>query len=43
MPSDVKAALSLITLLVAIGFAYWERNAGNPRNRGAMSRFSSGY
>ena len=30
MPNDVKAALSLITLLVAIGFAYWERNAGNP-------------
>ena len=29
MPSDVKAALSLITLLVAFGFAYWERTAGN--------------
>ena len=29
MPSDVKAALSLITLLVAIAFAYWERTAGN--------------
>ena len=29
MPNDVKAALSLITLLVAVGFAYWERNAGN--------------
>ena len=30
MPNDVKAALSLITLLVAVGFAYWERNVGNP-------------
>ena len=29
MPSDVKAALSLVTLLVAIAFAYWERTAGN--------------
>jgi hypothetical protein len=29
MPNDVKGALSLITLLVAIGFAYWERTAGN--------------
>jgi hypothetical protein len=31
MPNDVKAALSLITLLVAVGFAYWERTAGNHR------------
>jgi hypothetical protein len=29
MPSDVKAALSLVTLLVAIAFAYWERATGN--------------
>jgi len=29
MPSEVKAALSLVTLLVAIAFAYWERTAGN--------------
>jgi hypothetical protein len=29
MPGDVKAALSLITLLVAIAFAYWERTTGN--------------
>ena len=29
MPSDVKAALSLVTLLVAVAFAYWERTAGN--------------
>ena len=29
MPSDVKAILSVITLLVAIAFAYWERASGN--------------
>jgi hypothetical protein len=29
MPSDVKAVLSVITLLVAIAFAYWERASGN--------------
>jgi membrane protein YdbS with pleckstrin-like domain len=30
VPSDVKAIVSLITLVVAIGFAYWERANGNP-------------
>ena len=29
MPSDVKAILSLITLLVAVAFAYWEGASGN--------------
>jgi hypothetical protein len=29
MPSDVKAILSLITLVVAVAFAYWERASGN--------------
>ncbi|HZT46912.1 MAG TPA: hypothetical protein VFA64_02980 [Hyphomicrobiaceae bacterium] len=29
MPSDVKAILSVITLLVAIAFAYWELGSGN--------------
>jgi hypothetical protein len=29
MPNDVKAMLSLITLVVAVAFAYWERAAGN--------------
>ena len=29
MPSDVKAVLSLITLLVALAFAFWERSVGN--------------
>ena len=29
MPSDVKAMLSLVTLVVAVGFAYWERAIGN--------------
>jgi hypothetical protein len=29
MPSDVKAVLSLIALVVAVGFAYWEQAAGN--------------
>ena len=31
MPSDVKAVLSLITLVVAMAFAYWERTTGNGR------------
>jgi hypothetical protein len=39
MPNDVKAALSLITLLVAIVFAYWERAAGN----GRLSWFVVGF
>jgi hypothetical protein len=30
MPSDVKAVVSLVTLLVAIGFAYWENANGKP-------------
>jgi hypothetical protein len=29
MPTDVKAMLSAITLLVAVAFAYWERADGN--------------
>jgi len=29
MPSDVKAIVSLVTLLVGIGFAYWESANGN--------------
>ena len=29
MPSDVKGVLSLVTLVVAVAFAYWERAAGN--------------
>lgn len=29
MPSDVKAIVSLVALVVAIGFAYWERSVGN--------------
>jgi hypothetical protein len=30
MPSDVKAVLSVVTLVVAIGFAYWEDANGRP-------------
>ncbi|HVY41859.1 MAG: hypothetical protein ACM31O_19160 [Bacteroidota bacterium] len=30
MPNDVKAIVSLLTLVVAIGFAYWERASGKP-------------
>lgn len=30
MPNDVKAVVSLLTLVVAIGFAYWERATGKP-------------
>ena len=29
MPSDVKAILSIITLVVAVAFAVWERSIGN--------------
>lgn len=28
MPNDVKAIVSLVTFLVAIGFAYWEVSIG---------------
>ena len=28
MPSDVKAIVSAVTLLVAIGFGFWERAHG---------------
>jgi hypothetical protein len=30
MPNDVKAILSVVTLAVAIGFAYWEDSQGRP-------------
>lgn len=30
MPNDVKAIVSALTLLVAIGFAFWERAHGKP-------------
>ena len=30
MPNDVKAILSLATLLFAVGFAFWERSQGRP-------------
>ena len=29
MPSDVKAIVSIVTLLVGIAFAYWENATGN--------------
>jgi hypothetical protein len=28
VPNDVKAVLSLATLLFAVGFAFWERSQG---------------
>ena len=28
MPNDVKAILSLVTLLVAVGYAFWEKASG---------------
>ena len=28
MPNDVKAMLSVLTLLVGVGYAYWERASG---------------
>ena len=30
MPNDVKAGLSVMTLLIAIAYAYWERSSGRP-------------
>jgi hypothetical protein len=30
MPSDVKAIVSLVALVVAIAFAYWEQANGKP-------------
>jgi len=30
MPSDVKAIVSAVTLIVAIAFAYWETSSGRP-------------
>jgi len=30
MPNDVKAIVSVVTLIVAIGFAYWENANGKP-------------
>jgi hypothetical protein len=30
MPNDVKGILSVVTLLVATGFAYWENANGKP-------------
>ena len=30
MPNDVKAIVSLVALVVAIAFAYWERANGKP-------------
>jgi hypothetical protein len=30
MPNDVKAGLSVVTLLIAIAYAYWERTSGRP-------------
>jgi len=30
MPSDVKAGLSVVTLIIAVGYAFWERSAGRP-------------
>jgi hypothetical protein len=29
MPSDVKAIVSVVALVVAIAFAYWEQSVGN--------------
>lgn len=28
MPNDVKAIVSLVTLIVAVGYAYWEASHG---------------
>lgn len=30
MPNDVKAIVSVVALVVAIGFAYWEQANGQP-------------
>ena len=35
VPSDVKAIVSALTLLVAIGFAFWERGTVSPSCSGS--------
>jgi 1,4-dihydroxy-2-naphthoate octaprenyltransferase len=30
MPNDVKAILSVVTMMVGLAYAYWERSSGNP-------------
>jgi hypothetical protein len=30
MPNDVKAIVSILTLVVAVCFAFWERTSGQP-------------
>jgi hypothetical protein len=30
MPNDVKIAVSIVTLIVALAFAYWEDATGRP-------------
>ena len=30
MPNDVKAILSVVTLIVGLSYAFWERASGNP-------------
>lgn len=30
MPNDVKAIVSVLTLIIAAGFAFWERGNGKP-------------
>jgi uncharacterized membrane protein len=30
MPNDVKAILSVVTLIVGLAYAFWERSSGNP-------------
>ncbi len=30
MPNDVKAIVSVLTLIVALAFAYWEAASGKP-------------
>lgn len=39
MPSDIKAILSGIVLLVAAGFAYWESSNGNNALAGIVIGF----
>lgn len=41
MPNDVKAIVSLITIVVAIAFAYWERAHGNGHLFGFILGFAA--
>ena len=41
MPNDVKAIVSLLTIVVAVAFAYWEKANGNAHLFGFVLGFAA--